>query len=48
MKPLAGGAIEDGSLALKFVLNNKNISIAIKDNLNKEKIIENILKKKGK
>ena len=29
MKPLAGGAIEDGSLALKFVLNNKNISVAI-------------------
>ncbi|NBG87305.1 aldo/keto reductase [Isachenkonia alkalipeptolytica] len=29
MKPLAGGAIEDGSLALKYILNNPNISVII-------------------
>jgi len=29
MKPLAGGFLEDSELALKFVLNNPNISVAI-------------------
>lgn len=29
MKPLAGGAIEDGNLALRFVLNNPDVTVVI-------------------
>ena len=29
MKPLAGGAIEDGELALRFVLNNPDVTVTI-------------------
>ena len=29
MKPLGGGAIDDGRIAIKFLLNNKNLSVAI-------------------
>jgi predicted aldo/keto reductase-like oxidoreductase len=29
MKPMAGGALTDGALAMKYILNNKNITIAI-------------------
>ena len=29
MKPLAGGAIEDGRLALRYVLSNTNVTVAI-------------------
>lgn len=29
MKPLAGGAIEDGKIAMKYILNNKNVSVII-------------------
>lgn len=29
MKPLAGGAIDDPKLALKFILNNENVTLAI-------------------
>lgn len=29
MKPLAGGAIEDGKLALRYVLSNPNVTVAI-------------------
>jgi predicted aldo/keto reductase-like oxidoreductase len=29
MKPLAGGAIDNGQIALKFILNNPNISVVI-------------------
>ena len=29
MKPLAGGALEDGTMAMKFILENDSISIAI-------------------
>lgn len=29
MKPLAGGAIDDSKLAIKYILNNKNISVII-------------------
>lgn len=29
MKPLAGGAIDDGELSMKFILSNKNITTAI-------------------
>jgi predicted aldo/keto reductase-like oxidoreductase len=29
MKPLAGGAFEDGELAISYILNNKNISTVI-------------------
>lgn len=29
MKPVAGGAIENGQLSLKFIVNNENVSVAI-------------------
>lgn len=29
MKPLAGGALENGELSLKFILNNPNVSVVI-------------------
>ncbi len=29
MKPLAGGALENGALSLKFILNNPNVSVVI-------------------
>lgn len=29
MKPLGGGAIDNGSIALKFILNNPNVSVVI-------------------
>ena len=29
MKPLAGGAIDNGKLAIKYILNNENISVVI-------------------
>ena len=29
MKPIAGGAFESGELSLKYILNNKNVSVAI-------------------
>ncbi|BEP28772.1 aldo/keto reductase [Helicovermis profundi] len=29
MKPIAGGAIDNGELSLKYVLNNKNVTVAI-------------------
>lgn len=41
MKPLAGGAIDDGKLALKFVLNNTNVSVAIPGVESIEQVREN-------
>ncbi len=41
MKPLAGGAIDDGKLALKFVLNNANVSVAIPGVESIEQVREN-------
>ncbi|MDR5658512.1 aldo/keto reductase [Serpentinicella sp. ANB-PHB4] len=41
MKPLAGGALDDGDLALKFILNNNNISVVIPGMDSEQQVIEN-------
>lgn len=41
MKPMAGGALEDGTLALKFIMNNKNVTTAIPGMATIEEIEEN-------
>lgn len=41
MKPLAGGAIENAPLALKFILNNPNITSAIPGMNAPEQVVEN-------
>lgn len=43
MKPLAGGAIEDGHLALKFILNNKDVSVVIPGMYTEEEIEKNLM-----
>lgn len=43
MKPLAGGALEDGTLALKYILNNPNISVIIPGMDSIEQVQENAL-----
>lgn len=42
MKPLAGGALDDATLALSYILNNKNISTVIPGMDSKNQVIENI------
>lgn len=42
MKPLAGGAIGKGELSLRFVLENKNVSVAIPGMQSIEEIRENV------
>lgn len=41
MKPLAGGALDDGTLALKYILNNPNISVIIPGMDSIEQVKEN-------
>ncbi|WP_462392479.1 aldo/keto reductase [Clostridium cadaveris] len=41
MKPLAGGAIEDGTLALKFIRNNPAVTVAIPGMGNCKEVEEN-------
>lgn len=41
MKPLAGGAINNGELALKYILNNENISVVIPGMESTEQIKQN-------
>lgn len=41
MKPLAGGAISDGPLSLKYILNNSNVSVAIPGMDSVEQVVEN-------
>lgn len=41
MKPLAGGAIAKGNLALRFILENKNVSVVIPGVDKEEQVIEN-------
>lgn len=41
MKPLAGGALNNGSLALRFVLENPNVSVVIPGVDKEEQVIEN-------
>jgi aryl-alcohol dehydrogenase-like predicted oxidoreductase len=41
MKPLAGGVIERGRLAIKFIQNNPNITIAIPGMASVEEVLDN-------
>lgn len=41
MKPLAGGAIENAKLAMKFILNNPHITTAIPGMNTQEQVLEN-------
>lgn len=47
MKPLAGGAIDDAKLALKYILNNENVSVVIPGMESIDQIRENISVKPG-
>ena len=42
MKPLAGGAIEDASLALRFIAQNRDVSVVIPGMYSLEEIAQNI------
>ena len=42
MKPLAGGAIEDGRLALRYVLSNPNVTVAIPGMAAPEELEQNV------
>lgn len=48
MKPLAGGAIDDSRLAIKYILNNENVSVVIPGMESIEQVIENGNVKAGK
>lgn len=48
MKPLAGGAIDDSKLAIKYILNNENISVIIPGMESVVQIEENSSVQKGK
>lgn len=41
MKPLAGGAIREGSLALRFILENPNVSVVIPGIDSMDQVVEN-------
>ncbi len=47
MKPLAGGAIDDGKIALKYILNNPNVSVVIPGMESVEQVMENGSVKSG-
>jgi len=47
MKPLAGGSLDDADLALKYILNNKNISVVIPGMESVEQILQNNSVKAG-
>lgn len=47
MKPLAGGVIEKGNLALKYIMKNPNVSIAIPGMASTNEVIENYHYDKG-
>ena len=42
MKPLAGGAIEDSSLALRFIASNKDVTVVIPGMATDEEITQNV------
>ncbi|MDP4144195.1 MAG: aldo/keto reductase [Bacillota bacterium] len=42
MKPLAGGAIQDGTLAIKYILDNKNVTTAIPGMATVNEVEENV------
>ncbi len=41
MKPMAGGALRNGTLALRYILSNENITTAIPGMVTEEEVIEN-------
>lgn len=41
MKPMAGGALQDGTLAMKFILENKNITMALPGMATVEEVEQN-------
>lgn len=41
MKPLAGGALKDGNLALRFILENPNVSVVIPGMDHRDQVMEN-------
>ncbi|EYE88591.1 aldo/keto reductase [Fervidicella metallireducens AeB] len=41
MKPMAGGALTDGSLAMRYILQNKNVSVIIPGMANFDEVKEN-------
>ena len=42
MKPLAGGAITDGTLALRFITNNPNVTVVIPGMAEEKEIAQNV------
>lgn len=42
MKPLAGGAINNGSLAIKYIMNNENVSTIIPGMADEKEVLENV------
>jgi len=48
MKPIAGGAFEEGELSIKWIMENKNISVVIPGMDNVEQIIKNVNASKEK
>ncbi len=42
MKPLAGGAIEDGTLALRYICTNEDVTLAIPGMASEAEILENV------
>ena len=42
MKPLAGGAIENGTLALRYICSNPNVTIVIPGMAEEQEMEENI------
>lgn len=47
MKPLAGGAIDNGSIALKFILNNPHISVVIPGMASVDEVVINANSRAG-
>ena len=42
MKPLAGGAIDDGTTALRFVASNPNVTVVIPGMADAEEVVQNV------
>ena len=42
MKPMAGGAIDDANLALRFIINNPDVDVVIPGMADEKEIVENI------
>lgn len=42
MKPLAGGAIEDATLALRFIMQNRDVSVVIPGMAEEQELVQNV------